>query len=86
MCRDIELFLNLIYMTNVMDNLQDKDFKEYLKCIELTQDWEKFNNIQDIIKLDNMHINDAIKEILQKDKFVNKIKENTVIDIEKIII
>ena len=33
-----------------------------------------------------MHINDAIKEILQKDKFVNKIKENTVIDIEKIII
>lgn len=82
MCSDIELFINLIYMTDIMVNLQDENFNNYLECIKLTQDWEKFNNVQDIIDLNNQYINKAIKEILEKQKFLDKLKENTNIDIE----
>lgn len=84
MCSDLELFLNLVYMTSIMTNLQNSNFEEYLKCIELTQDWEKFRNIQDIVELNNVYLNNAIKELIQKEEFINKIKENTEIEIEKI--
>ena len=84
MCSDIELFINLIYMTSIMYKLQEKDFNEYLKCIKLTQDWEKFSNVQDIVKLNNSYINEAINEVLQNERFINKIKENTKINLEEI--
>lgn len=84
MCSDIELFINLIYMTDIMNNLQDENFNQYLKCVRLTQDWEIFYNIQDIINLNNRYINKAIKEVLQNEKFIKKIKENTNLEIDKI--
>ena len=46
MCSDIELFINLIYMTDIMNNLQDENFNQYLECVRLTQDWEKFDDVQ----------------------------------------
>ncbi len=84
MCSDIELFINLIYMTDIMNNLQDENFNQYLKCVRLTQDWETFDNVQDIINLKNHYINKAIKEVLQNEKFIKKIKENTNLEIDKI--
>ena len=86
MCSDIELFVNLIYMTNIMSNLQDKNFEEYLECVKVTQDWEKFKNVQEIINLNNKYINEAIKEVLQNKRFIKKIEENTSIQINKIIL
>ena len=68
-------------MTDTMRSLRSSDFGKFLGCIEQTQDWNKFKNIQEIIDLNNTHINDAIKEILKTEKFVNIIKENTGIDI-----
>lgn len=84
MCSDIEVFINLIYMTDIMNNLQDENFEQYLKCVSLTQDWEKFDNIQEIINLNNHYINKAIKEVLQNEKFINKIKEDTNIETGRI--
>ena len=84
MCSDIELFINLIYMTDIMNNLQDKNFNQYLECVRLTQDWEKFDDVQEIINLNNYYINKAIKEVLQNERFINKIKEDTNIEIDRI--
>lgn len=84
MCNDIEFFVNLIYMTNVMNNLHDKNFDEYLRCIEITQDWERFNNVQEIIDINNFYINSAISEVLLNEKLVSKIKQDTQIDIGQI--
>ena len=81
MSSDIEKLINLIYMTDTMRNLRSTEFGKFLGCIEQTQDWNKFKNIQEIIDLNNTHINDAIKEILNNERFVNIIKENTGIDI-----
>ncbi len=84
MCSDIELFINLIYMTDIMNNLQDENFNQYLECVRLTQDWEKFDDVQEIINLNNYYINKAIKEVLQNERFINKIKEDTNIEIDRI--
>lgn len=84
MCSDIELFINLIYMTDIMNNLQDENFNQYLECVKLTQDWEKFDDVQEIINLNNYYINKAIKEVLQNERFINKIKEDTNIEIDRI--
>lgn len=84
MCSDIEIFINLIYMTDIMNNLQDENFNQYLECVRQTQDWEKFDDVQDIINLNNHYINKAIKEVLQNEKFINKIKEDTNIEIDRI--
>ena len=69
MCSDIELFINLIYMTDIMNNLQDENFNQY---------------VQEIINLNNYYINKAIKEVLQNERFINKIKEDTNIEIDRI--
>ena len=67
MCSDIELFINLIYMTETMNNLQDENFDKYLECIKQTQDWERFKDISDIIKLNKNYINKAIKNTTKID-------------------
>ena len=84
MCSDIELFINLIYMTETMNNLQDENFDKYLECIKQTQDWERFKDISDIINLNNNYINKAIKEIAHNKEYIKRIKETTKIDFEKI--
>lgn len=84
MCSDMELFKNLIYLTEFMQELLLEDMKTYLECIKLTQDWNKFKNVNEIIELNNKYINNAIKEILQNDRFIKIIKEDTEIDINKI--
>ncbi len=84
MCSDMELFINLIYMTETMKNLQDTNFNKYLKCIKQTQDWEKFKDISDIIELNNNDINKAIKEIISNKEYTKIIKDTTKIDWKKI--
>lgn len=81
MSNDIEKFINLIYETDSMYNLRLTDFKKFLKCVRQTQEWNKFRKVDDIIKLNNIHINNAIKEILENKRFLNIIKEDTNIDI-----
>lgn len=84
MSNDIEIFINLIYLTDIMSNLRSNNFDEYLSCINLTQNWNEFKSIEEIINLGNNHINNAIKEILGKEDLLGKIKEDTNIDIEKL--
>lgn len=84
MNNDIELFVNLIFMTEYMNKLQDNNFREYLECANLTDDWSKFKDVNEILNLNNKDINNAIKEILQNERYVKKIKEDTNIDIEAI--
>lgn len=84
MCSDVELFINLIYMTETMKKLQDVNFDKYLECINQTQDWENFKDISDIIKLNNNYINKSIKEITNNNEYIKIIKDTTKIDFEKI--
>lgn len=87
MSNDIECFINMIFLTEYMNDLlyNDKDGIEKNKdIIYLLQDWNKYKNVQEIIELKNKHINNAIKEILNNDFFLNKLREDTKIDITKI--
>lgn len=86
MSSDIERFINLINMTNYMNNLiftKKENVEKYKDIIE-TLDWSRYKDIQEIIELDNTHINNAIKEVLSNEKFVKVIKEDTNINIEDI--
>lgn len=84
MCNDIEILINIIYTTNVMKNLFEKNFDEYLKCIEQTQYWNKIKNIDELLNRKNIYIIEAVKEVLETDKFISIIKCSTKLDIEKI--
>ena len=84
MCSDMELFVNLIYMTKTMKDLQDKNFEKYLECIKQTQDWEKFKDFSEIVKLNNSYINKAIKEIAKNEKYIKIIKNKNKIKLKKI--
>lgn len=87
MSNDIECFINMIFLTEYMNDLlyNDKDGIEKNKdIIYLLQDWNKYKNAQEIIELKNKHINNAIKEVLNNDFFLNKLREDTKIDITKI--
>lgn len=54
--------------------------------IIVLEDCNKFKSVQEIIDLNNKHINNAIKEVLNNEFFLKTLKEDTNIDIEKIII
>lgn len=84
MCSDMELFVNLIYMTETMKKLQDTNFEKYLECIKQTQDWEKFKDFSDILKLNNSYINKSIKEIIDNKEYLKIIEKETKIDWKKI--
>lgn len=84
MCSDIELFINLIYMTETMKNLEDRDFDEYLNCVKQTQDWERFKDFSDIVNLSNDYINRAIEELKNNKEYSEILKNETKIDWDKI--
>lgn len=84
MCNDIEIFINMVYMTNVMENLFEKNFNEYLNCIEQTQDWDKIKNIDKLLEKKNIYIIKAVKEVLATKRFTSILKSNTKLDIEKL--
>lgn len=84
MNNDVERFINLIYMTDFMHDLFTKNNKQYLECIELTQDWNKFKNIYEVVELNNNHINSAIKEVILNKTFLKILKEEMNLDIDKI--
>ena len=87
MSNDIECFINMIFLTEYMNDLlyNDKDGIEKNKdIIFLLQDWNKYKNVQEIIELKNKHINNAIKEVLNNDFILEKLREDTKIDINKI--
>lgn len=75
MSSKMETFDCLIYNTKYMMKLWNENFKEYLECIKLTQDWEKFDKIEDFVNLNNKHINNAIKEIFADELFMKYIIE-----------
>lgn len=84
MSNDIEQFINLIFMTQYMSSLLFKSKESVDKnkeVIILLEKWDNYKSVQDIIDLKNIHINNAIKEILKTERFINIIKENTEIDI-----
>lgn len=83
MNNDVEKFINLIYMTDFMHDLFVKDNKQYLECIELTQDWNKFKNIYEVIELNDNHINSAIKEVILNKAFSKILKEEMNLDIHE---
>ena len=84
MSNDIERFINLIYMTDFMHGLFDKNNKEYLKCIELTQEWNRFKDIYEVVRLNNIYISSAIKEIIINKTFLKVLKEEINIDVDRI--
>ena len=85
MCTDMELFINLIFLTDYMNNLfftGNPDNVEKNKDILFAlDDWHKYKNVQEIIDLNNKHINNAIKEVLKNERCIKIIKERTNIDI-----
>lgn len=83
MSNDIERFINLIFMTNYMNNLlfkKDGGVEANKDIVEIL-DWNKFKSVQEIIDLNNQHINNAIKEILNNEKLVKILKDETNINI-----
>lgn len=65
---DVEAFcceiLNTQYMTKLLFHT-DK-LENYKDVVDILFNWEKFNNINEIKELNNVHINNAIKEIENK--------------------
>lgn len=70
MSSKMETFSCIIFHTNYMSTLWIEKFDEYLECIKLTKDLDKFEKVEDFVKLNNKHINNAIKEILSNEKFM----------------
>lgn len=48
----------LLFHTDKLENYKD--------VVDILFNWEKFNNINEIKELNNVHINNAIKEIENK--------------------
>ena len=70
---EIESYLCMLSYADYMINLlfhNKKDIKELpdvVEAVEIMQDFEQFNSIDEVKKLDNIHIQNAIKE-LEKQK------------------
>ena len=74
----------ILKFTKTMQNLFRENIQEYLKIVDKIQDWNKFQTIEDYIKLNNEYINKALKELAKNDKCLKILKEETNIDITKI--
>ena len=73
-------------MTNYMTNLiygKTGNVEKYKDVISLF-DWFQYKEVNDIVRLNNKHINNAIKEVLQNKRFVKILNEETNIDVEEI--
>lgn len=78
MSSKMETFDCLIYYTKYMMNLWDENLEEYLECRELTQNWDKFEKVEDFVNLNNKHINNAIKEMLASEEFMKELEESEI--------
>ena len=74
----------ILKFTKTMQNLFRENIQEYLKIVDKIQDWNKFQTIEDYIKLNNEYINKALKELVKNDKCLKILKEETNIDITQI--
>ena len=89
MSNDIERYINMIFLTKYMNDLlfeNENSVEKNKDIIIVLEDCNKFKSVQEIIDLNNKHINNAIKEVLNNEFFLKTLKEDTNIDIEKIII
>lgn len=70
MGNEIEAFACEILHTEYMLNLlfHSDGVEKHKKEIELLENWEKFKSIEEIKQIDNKHIQNAIKELEQKNK------------------
>lgn len=87
MSNDIEIFINLIFMTQYMNSLllkSNESVDKNKEVIILLEKWDNYKTIQDIINLKNNHINNAIKEVLSNERFVKIIREETELNINDI--
>jgi len=86
MSSDIETFtcmiLNTEYMTNLIFNIGE--VVEHIEELDIIYNWERYDTVNDIIAINNKHINKAIKELLKNKSNVEYLKECTSIDIESI--
>lgn len=76
------MILNTDYMIKLLfytDNIEN-----YKEEIEILENWEKYNSVKDIIKLNNRHINKAIKELLEKDETITQLEEISQININEL--
>ena len=79
----------MIFLTKYMNDLlfeNENSVEKNKDIIIVLEDCNKFKSVQEIIDLNNKHINNAIKEVLNNEFFLKTLKEDTNIDIEKIII
>lgn len=74
----------ILKFTNTMQNLFSNNIEEYLKIVDKIQDWNKFQTIEDYINLNNEYINKALKELVNDEKCLKILKEQTNIDISGI--
>jgi len=80
MCNDIELFNNLIMTTSVIPSIIDNT-DEHIKIATLL---EEIKDISDYQRIDNPVVKQAIKEVLENERFISIIKNDTKLDVEKI--
>ena len=72
MRNEIESYLLMLSYTDYMINLlfhNKKDIKELpdvVEAVEIMQDFEQFNSIDEVKKVENIHIQNAIKELESK--------------------
>ncbi len=78
MSSKMETFYCIMYNTKYMMKLWNENLDEYLECIKLTQDWDKFEKVEDFVNLNNKHINNAIKEILEDEKLIKDLEESDI--------
>jgi hypothetical protein len=74
----------ILKFTNTMQNLFSNNLEEYLRIVDKIQDWDKFQTIEDYINLNNKYINKALIELVQDEKVLKILKEETNIDTSKI--
>lgn len=67
---EIEAFVCEILNTKYMINLlfHADNIEKYKEEVDIIYNWEKFNSIDDIKKINNIHIQKAIQEIEKNNK------------------
>jgi hypothetical protein len=85
MISDFERLNNLIIITNYMQRVRKNNFQDYLDIIKILFDEDKIKSEEDYKTLNNNDINNAIKEVIKNEKFLNILKENTKLELNKLI-
>ena len=58
--------------------------EEYEEEINILENWENYKTIKDVVKLNNEHINNAVREILKNQDLIKELMESTDITAEEI--